>query len=509
MYPFKPYRNSFNTGSRRSHNRSRSSKRNSKLDPLGQSMPGSNRFKDKSSDLMLKKFNESNFNKSKPSRKRCEYPSDYYDKNSKEYSNWKKERSSANKRRKEYDEYIKSQKTLRKINVSKGGEPERAAYKPKKKTKPLSGYQKRNRSKSNSKRKMNKSRSRTPKNRKSENSERIKEQKSSYYKKQREYEKRSSQVESQAGEIKRSKSQNYAKHHNHCRCYICTCRRSNHQCPVSKGFGRPFLENTINRTDFKRFPDKFYKDVVDPMGKQLNTPEDNLKFIGKFKPNTDYRDNFQKKTSDSWKNNFKKDQNFHKFIQKKNNQDHIKDNLPDVRMLTKSQHRNYKHGDIDPVYYPLKKYRKSASPIRNSSPFLAKTVYQKDFNEWKNNPYERKKPFKHAENLRAYNPEIPMAKFTEYNKANYIHMINKKQHNPLIANKELYKLFKKRDNISGGVIPKNNMKMPKKSEYEQNYKKWKIQKNDCDLVYMPKVPSDINRLKEHIYWNKYKEDWNC
>ena len=277
---------------------------------------------------------------------------------------------------------------------------------------------------------------------------------------------------------------------------------------MSKGYGKPFLANTVNRTDFKQHPDNFYLEATNPIGRELNIPKDNLKFVGDFKPNTDYRDNFKGKPKGTrWVEDFQKDRDFNEFIRNKNNEDHMKQALPSTKMLTKDQHRNFKHGDIDPVYYPLKRYRKSASPIRNSSPFLGRTVYQKEFKEWK--AEERNKPYKYQENLRAYNPEIPLAKFTEYNHANYMHMINKRDHDPVNKNQELFRLFKERDQVPGGVIPKNQRKKPKKSEYEEKYKKWSVPRNDCDSAYMPNVHPELTRLKEHIYWNKYKDNWTC
>jgi hypothetical protein len=318
--------------------------------------------------------------------------------------------------------------------------------------------------------------------------------------------KRSSKPQERGRNSKRAKSQNYAKHHDHCRCYICTCRRSNHRCPVSKGYGKPFLGNTINRTDYKEHPKEIYKEATNPMGRELNMPKDNLRFVGEFKPNTDYRDNFKRHLRGSQNEDYWRDKDFNDFIRDKNNEDHVKKALPSVKMLTKDQHRNYKHGDIDPIYYPPKRYRKSTSPIRSSAPFLGRTVYQKDFKEWQKP--DRKRPYKHQENLRAYNPEIPLAKFTEYNHANYMHMINK-NHTGGSSNRELFELFKKRDQIPGGVIPFNQRKKPKHSEYRENFKKWDVKKNDCDLEYMPKVSSDLVKLKEHIYWNKHKDDWTC
>ena len=478
---FKTFRNGSRSRSRHSGHKSRSSNRKSKTNRLGESMPESRRFREKTSEKILKKYNDSNFIQSEASKKRCDYPSDYYYKKSREYSASKKSRRSANKRRREYEEFRKSR--VNKGNDStRGGEPERAAHKPMKKKRQTDQYQKKTRSRSKTR---GKSRNRTPKSRKNLKAEVMKK---------RVAKQEISSSRGPAGNSQRSKSQNFARHHDHCRCYICTCRRSNHQCPVSKGFGRPFLGNTINKTDFKKIPNKFYEDAVNPLGRKLNTPEDNLKFTGRFKPNTDYRDNYQEMPKGSKaKGSFRKDKNFHDFIRKKNNEDHIKNNLPNVKMLTKSQHRNYKHGDIDPIYYPMRKYRKSASAVRTSSPFMAKTVYQKDFEEWKNNPLDRKKPYKHQENLRAYNPEIPLAKFTEYNHANYIHMINK-NHNPKYGNQELFKLFKERDKIPGGVIPRNQMGKPKQSEYHENFRKWKVQKNDCDLMYMPKVSNDLSLI---------------
>jgi hypothetical protein len=279
---------------------------------------------------------------------------------------------------------------------------------------------------------------------------------------------------------------------------------------VSKGYGKPFLANTINRTDFKKHPEKFYLDATNPQGRQMNIPSDNLRFMGRFDPKTDYRDNFKRHLKDSaFRDDYLKDKNLNRFIQNKNNEDHIKNGLPETKIPTRDEHRNYKHGDIEAMYYPLKRYRKSASPIRNSAPFLGKTVYQKDFEAWKRDPTQRNKAYKYEENLRAYNPEIPMAKFTEYNHANFMHMMNKEAQGNKNTNQELFKLFKERDNIPGGVIGRNQIKKNQRSEYAENFRKWKVPRNDCDLVYMPKVSPNLAKLKDHIYWNKYKEDWTC
>ena len=484
---------------RRSHRSTRSQKKKSQR--INESMPESTRFREKTSEKNLKKYSETNFVQSDFSKKRSEHPDDYYLKKSKEYLRKSGQRSKKQKyERSRSKNQIKNKKS---IEFSREGGPERAAYKKK------ISYRGKGSSNPESNSALRKSKHGTPKKKKSIQPE-IKYEKEKFLITRNQDLKISSKPEEQAKGSLRSRSLNFAKHHNNCRCYICTCNRSHHRCPVSKGTGKPFLGNTINRMDFKKHPDRFYLEATNPLGREMNIPKDNLRFAGQFDPKTENRDNYQKHLRESqWRNDFLKDKNFNDFIRMKNNEDHVKNALPSTKVPTRDQHRNYKHGDIDPMYYPLKRYRKSASPIRSSAPFMGRTVYQKDFQEWENHPDERRKPYKYEENLRAYNPEIPIAKFTEYNHANYMHMVNRDFEASKNRNKELFELFKQRDQIPGGVIPKNQGKKPKDSEYRENYKKWKIPRNDCDLKYMPDVSPNLIDLKEHIYWNKFKDDWTC
>lgn len=410
-------------------------------------MPESTRFREKTSDKRLKQYNDSNFMKTTSKGDRCSQPSDYYAKNKGRRTRTKSRTRSRTKSR------TKSRRDNKRESYTQSErDPMRTS-------------------------------------KQSQRESYIRETKHKKY------------PDNPNSYKKRAKSHNFSKHNNNCRCYICTCRRSNHKCPVSKGYGKPFLGKTINRTDFKEHPREVYKEASNPMGRELNMPRDNLRFVGDFKPNTDYRDNFRKHMSGNQE--YTKDREFNNFIRDKNNEDHLKKGRPDINMISKQQHREFKHGQIDPVYYPLKRYRKSASPIRSSAPFLGTTVYQKDFKKWAKP--QKHKQYKHQENLRAYNPEIPLAKFTEYNHANYMHMINRNGN----SNRELFELFKKRDQIPGGVIPSHGTKKGKRSEYAEKYKKWQVNRDDCDLEYMPKVSPDLARLKEHIYWNKYKDDWTC
>ena len=439
---------------------------------------------------MARKYNESNFTQPSEERRLCEISRDFYAKTSGRKRTRSRTRS-ANKRATGGREQSR-RKSQTRGEASRPEAVERSA---------------RSRSRVEGRRRERESQAKSPKQRKRIEAEISSRRDSGRTPTKQNRMKQASRPQEQARDSKRSKSFNFAKHHAHCRCYICTCRRSNHRCPVSKGLGKPFLGNTINRTDFKNHPEKFYKNATNPVGRDLNVPVDNLRFAGAFNPKTDYRDNYKDHPRGAQNEDYWRDRDFNNFIRNKNNEDHIKKALPSVKMQTKDEHRNFKHGDLGPAYSPLKRYRKSASPIRSSAPFLGKTMYQKDFQEWKGSG--RKRPYKHSENLRAYNPEIPMAKFTEYNHANYMHMINKDQQDPARTNRELFELFKKRDNIPGGVIPKNDRSRPKRSEYGERYKKWKVPKNDCDLVYMPKVDPGLTRLKEHIYWNKFKDDWTC
>lgn len=453
-------------------------------------MPESTRFREKTAERRARKFNESNLTQPSGDRKLCEISRDFYVRSGHKKRTTSRSRST-NRRRKE-----ERGKSKRK-SQTRGGASRQVALET----------SARSRSRVEETRKKRTSRRKSPMQRKTIEAEINTGRGQRRTPKNQKRMKEASRPQEQARDSKRSKSFNFAKHHGNCRCYICTCRRSNHQCPVSKGLGKPFLGNTINRTDFKVHPEKFYRDAMNPAGRNLNVPKDNLRFVGAFNPKTETRDNYKKHPRDAQNEDYWRDRDFNDFIRNKNNEDHIKKALPSVKMQTKEEHRNFKHGDLGPAYSPMKRYRKSASPIRSSAPFLGRTVYQKDFKEWKGSG--RKKPFKHGENLRAYNPEIPMAKFTEYNHANYMHMINKEGQNSGRNNRELFELFKQRDKIPGGVILKNERGRPKRSEYEERYKKWQVPKNDCDLAYMPKVDPDLTRLKDHIYWNKFKDDWTC
>ena len=113
-----------------------------------------------------------------------------------------------------------------------------------------------------------------------------------------------------------SKSSSFAAHHNNCRCYICTCNHSNHKCPGTRGLGQKFTGRTVNDRDFKKHPSEIYREALNPYGRELNTPVDNLRFKGNFGDKTIYRQDFTG-TESEVKNNqqaYRKDKAFTEYI---------------------------------------------------------------------------------------------------------------------------------------------------------------------------------------------------
>lgn len=365
----------------------------------------------------------------------------------------------------------------------------------------------------------NKGRDRTPEENRSYYEEKeVKNKLHSFYKKRKM--KQNNEYIQQSGEVYesaynqpslRSKSSNFARHHNNCRCYICTCQRSNHRCPASRGLGKPFIDQTVNRVDFQNFPSQIYRQALDPYERNLNKPSDNLQFRGDFNDTTIYKKDFKKDPKDSNKQheNFMREQQYNRFVRDMNNEDHISKYKPATQMISKRDHINTKYGDLQVNYTPPKKYRKSV-PYKKSRPFTEKTIYQEDFKNKKNrfkSPSARE--IKHADNLKSYHPEIGMAKFTEYNFKNYMNLVNKKEHSPYKQNNEIYKLFKERDMIPGNVIPIHMKNIPGvTTEYKKNFNEFKIKREGCDLNVMPKVDPQLMNAKKHIYWNKFKDDWS-
>ena len=120
----------------------------------------------------------------------------------------------------------------------------------------------------------------------------------------------------QGKDQQRSKSSSFAAHHNNCRCYICTCNHSNHKCPGTRGLGQKFTGRTVNDRDFKKHPSEIYREALNPYGRELNTPVDNLRFKGNFGDKTIYRQDFTG-TESEVKNNqqaYRKDKAFTEYI---------------------------------------------------------------------------------------------------------------------------------------------------------------------------------------------------
>ena len=124
-----------------------------------------------------------------------------------------------------------------------------------------------------------------------------------------------------AKDYQRSKSSSFAAHHNNCRCYICTCNHSNHKCPGTRGLGKKFTGRTVNDRDFKKHPSEIYREALNPYGRELNTPIDNLRFKGNFGDKTIYRQDFTG-TESEVKNNqkaYRKDRAFNDYIKVSHN----------------------------------------------------------------------------------------------------------------------------------------------------------------------------------------------
>lgn len=134
-------------------------------------------------------------------------------------------------------------------------------------------------------------------------------------------------------------------------------------------------------------------------------------------------------------------------------------------------------------------------------------MYQNDFKKWTG--HSPNGDIIQVDNLNADNRGIPLAKYTEYNFANYTHEMNRKRGvSPSNSQRQLYEMFKEKDKIPHGVIPKLGGKKNVKTEYNSKYNKWKVRRVGCDLNYMPKADKGLVKQQEHMFWDKYNKGWH-